>query len=471
MGKRRRTQDNPSTSNQVTRNVSSDQEFLQQKVGIANLGRNFFFDQIHNTPQLQFNLRYNAFPWGWSDTEGPSSQDQSACVNMETPVTNTLYPITPAAQAFNEEHWPLLYSLLMSGLGTRYTTTMPEVVRYYSSVMTLIENISFVYALNYLTTTFDWRDVAPHSSVVPPAIWDLATMFDATDIGIQETWAPLMARISTKVLPPNYVASLLDNAMPFISNPYGHVVNCNYSGTARSCLLAWDKAGLYTSIWERLKYIESSLATTHNVLASFLPYRVGPMFMAFRGYNSLYEETAYNTAVSTPAFFGDTGDPDNTNCLVVGSEAANGNSLTLFHRGSGLTAQSVAEQSIWDLIYDTIDDTFILLTMYLSGAKLMIDDDLNTVEFDGSAISSDEKRRYIRYCHNRFQDEDGTPLAEGKGAVGFSAAIVPREEIIRIVKRHTNVLFGSADLKKVLELTGGSSVRAIRREISELWSS
>lgn len=404
--------------------LTSNQEFLLQPVGITNLGRNFFFDQIHNTPQIAFRKRYNVFPYAWSNSTGVSSQDQGAARDQTTNVTAKLYAVTPVSEAFIEEYWPILNALLQSGLGTRYTTTCPEVIRYYATVIDTLEALTFVFAINYMVTTFDWRDVSPHSDTIPPVLWDLATLFDATDVGIQETWMPLMSRLATKVLPPNFVASIMNNSMPYLSNPYGHVVNINAPTEAINAITSWDKVDLYTQIWDNLSYLDANLSTTHNVLASFLPYRVGPVIMAFNGYNSLYEEVCYNSSVTNNTVFGDTNDPDNTTTLIVGTGAANGNSLTLYHRGLALSAQSVAENSIWDLIYNVTDDTYRILTMYKQSTLTLIDDALDIIEYDGSACSSDEKKRYLLYCRNRFQDEDGTPLAQGRGACGDRKSVV-----------------------------------------------
>jgi hypothetical protein len=477
MAKRRRKVSKSETDVDDASEVSSrgksvpiGRALLGQSMGITNLGRTFVSAQRFNTPQILYRIYQSAFPHGFSDSAGPSSQDPQAALAYPADPSDELFPITPMAEAFFNEYWPILNSLLQSGTGTRYTTTVHEVVRYYSHVIRTLELIAFPLNLNYLTTQFDWTSVAPHTTSVPPSVWGTTQLFNANDVGVADIWKPLYSRLATKVLPPDIVASCLEKSMPYIGNPWSHCLRLNCHSITAAALTGWDISAYVQDITNRLDYLEDVMSTTHNVLASFLPFRVGNIMSMFKGYDPMYEEIDYNSGLTTFDNFGDTGDPVNHQVLTCGTESENGDSIIFFHRGDAPTVKSVVSTPCFDLIYHLTDDTFINLSVYLGGTCYAIDDDLALIAYDGSDSVSTAAQRYRRYFPNRYQKNAGsTDLSEGVGATGFLPAIIAREEYIRATKAYSKFLFGVDPLKQVLAITGGSSVRTIQQGVAETW--
>jgi hypothetical protein len=471
MAKRRKK----STGEQPARATSMVQNpaglVLGQQLGVTNLARVFRADQNHNGPHIAIKLHDNAFPRGFSSGT-LSDQDSTAAVNTALSASADLNPITVTAQAFCEEHWPILNALLQSGTGTRYAVDRQAVIRYYSMTVTVAQMIQLPLTLNYLTTAFDWSEIAPYSPNVPPAIWELTELFDANDVGINDVWKPLFNRLATKVIPPEFCASIIENGLPYLGDQYGHVLRVNAPSAADNVLTLWDVSAYIATIIDFLEYLENDLATTHNTLASFLPYRVGPLMTMFKGYDPMYEEIDYNSSLETFDYFGDTGDPDNTKTITCGTGSDNGDSIIFYHKGAHPMLKSVVSTAIYDEIYNVTDNTWTCLSTHKGGRVYFIDDALNLIEYNGTPTSSAEAMRYLKYYPNRFQVINGTSrLAEGFGKAGFMPAIIAREEIIRANRAYTNFLFGNAKLKNVLSITGGSSVRTIQKLVAEAWAS
>lgn len=444
---------------------------MGQALGITNLSRSFKASQNHNGPQIAVRIHNSAFPFGWSDTGNIADQNSDDGLDITTPVTNELYPMTPPTQAFVEEHWPILSSLLASGTGTRYPTTRHEVGRYYNSVIQLMQEIAFPLQLNYLTTTFDWSEIAPFSQNVPPAVWGLTELFDANDVGVNDVWKPLFDRLSTKVLPPRLAASVLETIFPYVANQYGHVIRLNAPSSVLAVITSWDIGTYITDIVARLDYLEDELINCHNTLASFLPYRVGSPMAMFKGYDPTFEEIDYNSGMAAVEVFGDTGDPNGHEVIEVGTAAYNGDSIIFYHKGAAPIVKTIVHTPIWDYISETFDDEYVLLSSYFSNYVTFIDDDLNLIQYTGADSSTAEAQRYRGYYPNRFQHNSGSNnLEEGVGKAGFLPAIIAREEIIRANKVYTNFLFGNDQMRAVLAMTGGSSVRTISKFVAEAWA-
>jgi hypothetical protein len=437
-------------------------------MGVTNLGRAFKADQWHNGPQIALKVKKALFPESWSEGSR-SDQDVSAAADTSTTdPTTTLYPITPMAEAFNDNHWPLLLSLLQSGTGTRYNTSLSEVVRYYSMVQVALENIMVPLQINYLTSVFDWSEVAPFSNTVPPAVWGLAELFDATDVGVADTWKPLYERLSSKVLPPNVSASIMEAGFPYLADPNGHVLRLPITGAAEYAINEWDISTFITNIEDKLNYLESVLINCHNTLASFLPWRVGSPIAMFKGYDPVYEEVDYNSGLTQYDTFGDTGDPVESRVILCGTGTTVGDSILYYHRGGTPIAKAVLNTTIMELISGT-DDEFMVISGARQSGVSFLDDDLNLITYDGDPPISTTAARYRLYYPNRFMTDSGEHNG-GRGTRGFLPSLLSKEEVIRTTKHYTDWLFGNDAMKNVIGLTGGSSVRVIHAAIAEQWA-
>lgn len=469
MGRRKRKSDSDAGPT-TTRGGSLAQVQLNASMGVPNLGRTFKVDQDYNTPQICVHTFDSMYKHSWSSGVR-ADQDYDAAIDTALTYNATLNPITPIATAFVERHWPLLQSLLQSGTGSRYPTTMAEVVRYFSLTMDVLEDILFPLQLNFMTSGLDWNQIPPFDSTVPPAIWSLAELFDANDIGVADVWKPIYDRVKTKVLPPRLAAQIFESSFPYVNHISGHCVNVNASRKASAIISSWSLGNYIVDILDKLDYLENDLIMCHNTLSSFLPWVVGNPMAMFKGYDPIYEEVDYNGTLYECAPFGDTGDPSEPNALVCGSATSNGDVITYFHKGMAPQVKSVLLTPIWEVISGT-DDEFVCITHSSGGPRHLIDDDLNLISYTSAAISSATAQRYRKYVPNRFQwVTGGTHLDFGASKAGFGAAIIAKEEIVRLSQRYASYLFGDDQMAKVLQYTGGASVRTIREMVMNLWLS
>jgi hypothetical protein len=448
---------------------------LGSPMGIANVGRTFKVGQRHNLPQIAIHRFQSVFNYGWSESVGWDGNDQNCAFDTSTvDPTTALYPQAPITESFLYEWWPMLDALLQSGVGTRHTTTANEVIRYFSMVSRCLELLNFPLVLNFLTTSFDWRVVAPYTSVVPPSVWGLTQLLDANDVGVADTWKPLYNRLATKVMMPTMAATIMENSMPYVSDPLGHTVHVNGPHEVTALLSGWDLQDYYNAVVGYLDYLEDNLSNAHNVLASFLPFRVGNIITMFKGYDVIFEEVDYNSGNSDFSPWGEENTntvPTNEWIITTGTKSENGDSIIFFHKGGVPTVKAVMMTPVFDVTDDTLD-YFTLITAWRRDYIALLDDDLNIVTYDGTDSVSDVAQRYRRVVTDRFQKNDGsTDLEEGVGTVGFMPAILAREEIIRTCKSYGKYLFDYDAVKRVMSVAGGSSVRSISKVVAEAWSS
>jgi hypothetical protein len=448
------------------------QRLLSQSLGVTNVGRLFDLTERYNGPHMEFKTGHNAFSLGWSDVSGsPVNQDEGAATDITSGATDQLYPVTPSAIAFEDEYWPILDALLQSGIGSRQSTTMYEVVRYFAMTSWVLDQLSFVLNLNYLSTAFNWSLIAPYTGQAPPLIWELTSLFDANDVGITDRWRPLYSRLASKVLPPNFAGVLMQERMPYIGDPYGHTVRLQWTAYAKS---VFD--GVYTVdefetyIDGFLDYLESDLKTCHNVLTTFLPFKVGPIITMFRGYDPVFEEIDFNSAVKDYPNFGTTTEPTNEHTITIGEDSENGDSLIYFHKGSNPILKSVVHTPIYDVYTPAADQIYVNVSFWNSGPVVIIDDQLSSVVYDGTGVSTDVAQRYTRYFPNRWiKHASSQSILEGKGKAGMLPSLVAREEVVRANRSYALWLFGLEAVRTVLAITGGSGVRTIQKTVAEVW--
>lgn len=473
--KRKGTEDSsPRSSSQATSDGQTAgaiaAQLLARPMGVSNVGRMFDSTERHNGPHMALRIHESAFKYGFSSSAGMASQDPQAAINDLLTYNDPLYAVTPCAKAFIQEYWPILDSLLQSGTGTRYPVSSDEIVRYFAFASEAIELLMVPLTLNYLSTIMKWEMVAPYTSSIPPCVWGLVDMFDAGDVGIVDRWKPLYERLAVKVFPPSFKAALMENCNPYVGNVYGHVLQMNVPQRALNVPLGVDTLeDYYDVVVSRLTYLEKNLRQTHNVLASFLPFFVGGLVSAFRGFDPMTEELNFNGTTKWIDNFGDTGDPTNEYVITCGDASENGDSVIFYHKGAAPQLKTIVMTDIYRIISD-IDDEYMNLSCWRGGPILLPDDELALIYFDGGVVTTEAAQRVQYYVPNRFQKRTGDQsLLEGVGKAGYLPALLAREEIERANRAYANWLFGTRGLKAVLSISGGSSVRVIRREVAEAW--
>jgi hypothetical protein len=164
-------------------------------------------------------IPYAAFINGFSATDSTgSAQDVGAATDTTvTDPTTALYPVTTMANKFDEDVWPILSNLFSSGTGTRSTVTINEFVRYQAMLIDAYTRMFVPIMINHLTFHFDWSKVAPFTGSVPKWLYDVASNIDATDVGLAETYLPLLKRFENKIAFPHMIAEAKRMMTPMMS--------------------------------------------------------------------------------------------------------------------------------------------------------------------------------------------------------------------------------------------------------------
>jgi hypothetical protein len=469
---KRRSKSESAVPAQVETGYSNELAVVLGPVGVPNYGKNFISTNTHNTPQLIFRVMEPTFQYGWS--EGTvSDQDYDAALTLvSTPETTpvALNPITPAAEAFHEEVYPLINALLQSGAAQVRPVEESNVIRTFALTQSLLARIMPIISLNYLANRFDWSLIAPNTPGIPSVVWDIVDVMSASDTDVNDIWSPLISRLSEKVLPAAMVASIQDMYMPYLDDVFGHSVKLNVPSEFYSALSSYDVLTYINAIKQDLSYLEDELQATHNILSTFIPYRVGPLYVQFKGYLPEYEDIGYNNALYAHDNFGDTGDPAWSVTNTVGTGSANGNTLPFFHLGYRPTGLSLINTTIFDVTEDVVDNTYINLSSVLSWNAFIVDDQMNVLLYTGLQSTDNAIKRNRRYISSRYNFVNDTlALANGVGKPGMMVSMVSRFEIIRLNKEFLKEQMNLDAFRRVLALTAGSSGRAIFQSIADAW--
>lgn len=456
----------------ATTSSRSVDAFENSELGVSNVSRVFSTNQSQNGPQIIIRSARCAFGHGWSATGiGGSSSGayDTSVVDPSTPI----YPITSIAEAFELDYYPALQALLASGLGSRYTPTSHEIVRYFAMVTKALEAAMTVVAANHIAYKMDWTQIPPHTSSVPRSAYIMAEELDASDVGLSDRWRSLLDRVSSHILPPIMASKIMINGMPRILSPFGNQIvfqtyypGCFWSGTGAD--------EIETAITDYLDYIDTYLFNTANVLRSFTPWRIGQILMSTLPWNPSLSSANFNSGFEGYPIFGTTGTPGNTKTITFGESAANGDQAIFYHLGARPTLGEIVNTVMYE-VYD-VDNRYRLASNWWKGEGYLLDDDgVTIVAYTTNESDSDVAIRYANYIPNRYRiDEpfiggDAGPT-QGRGMAPYIASVVSTDMIIRVNQQYLLWSMGLANLKTIASLAGGASLRTIRDALREQWA-
>lgn len=449
-------------------------EIFETPLGVSNINRYFTLSDRSNGPTVIIRSCYTntSYLGGFSSTEsdGISVGDYGAAVDTTiTPADAPLYAITDYAKMVQADVWPVLLNLFATGTGSRREISFSEFVRYTAMWLWSYRQLYFIVQLNTLAYHYDWTKVAPFSDVVPQQIYDLAAIFDATDVGLNNRWLPLMERLGTMVAFPNLIKDTQRMLTPMLSiDLNGRLLFPTPSGNPFADPDAADN--IYNQVDEKLGYIETTNADAGAIMTTFLPFPAASMPLwqvSSVPVVDVPRETGwFNSGVRSISPFGDTGDPDETECLIynkVEGAVFADPVVPFFTRLAQPTWDEVAMTSIFELETRDLDDVYRQITPHGYANVIIADDAGGYIVYDGTAFANDsEESAYVNFVDSRFAEGD---IPFGRQTPGFLGSGVPWSAAMRLLRQQMHSDFALSAIKAVLANATGGSLREIRQSI------
>jgi hypothetical protein len=434
-------------------------------LGFGNVTRFFDLDEPSNGPSVVFRkvFPYAAFWQGFSavDSTGAAQDGDAAYDTSVADPTTALYPVTRMAWDFQTDVWPVLANLFSSGTGQRSTVSINEFIRYQSMLM-----LAYTYALtpvivNHLTYHFDWSKVAPFTATVPRFMYDLASNLDASDVGLAETYLPLLRRFDNKIAFPHMINEIKRMLTPMLSidlNGRIHVPMLFDPSTITSATVVAQVTAL-------LDYIDVTLSSAGPVFASFLPFPISDMdpwsYPSEPVIDVDRDSGWFNSNVEGYSTFGDTTDPT-INKVLVCDEAETDTAL-FYTRHTQPIWSEIKMATIFRLTDDATDDEFQLITPHQYSSAILLDDSFDSFAYDGSQIlAASVGFRYIEHINCRFASTDVDYGTQKPGLMGAELGYLP---LVRIMRLETAYVWSLDVLKVITAQMAGSSIRELRYAI------
>lgn len=439
-------------------------------MGASNLARFFDVTDFTNGPSCVIRQvrPFDGFIRGWSaqETDGISTGDYNAAIDVNSAVKDPLYPVTTAATHFSQSVWPVLENLFASGTGRRYEeVTQAEFVRYTAMLMDAYRRLRTVVTLNHLTYHYDWSKVYPFSQEPPTWLYDLAGDYECTDVGLASRWLPYMKRFDTKILFPRTIEMMQRMLTPMLSID----LNSRLLAPFGQILFTVNGANkLEDEVASRLDYVDGQMRDASALFQTFLPFpieRSGPWLMSDTPAPDWDRESAWwNSGLKLIDPFNDTGDPTARQTLIFIEDLLGIVSNVPWHTRH---AQPIwAEMTMSEMYRENfgLDDTFELLTLHRWGNVEIPDDLGNVFVYDGTAEQQTAPQQfYEEYVTNRFYNDS---LDFGKLRPGSMAAWITGDAVVRNVRLDVEYNWHLNLLKDVMVAMSGASIRELRQTIA-----
>jgi hypothetical protein len=441
-------------------------------LGLSNVNRAFVIADPTNGPAAIFRRVYPfiGMTYGWSST-GITDQDPGAATDTALAADAVLYPITWYAKYVESDLWPVLENLFSSGTGQRYSVTLAEFVRYNAMIYRAHSTLMTVMQVNHLAFHFDWKQVTPFTSNVPNYMYDMATSLDATDVGLASRWLPLIRRFETKIMFPRIIDDVKRMYSPMMSiDLNGRLLVPVYDMP----LNGQDADSIEATVTDLLNYIEVELARASALFQSFLPFPSGPS----RPFDlnptpsiDIDRESGWsNSGIRNFPAFGDTGDPVPllaNQFEIAGTATPNPDytNLLYFTRHTQATWAELRLATVWELIVNTVDNDFRLMSPHQYAEAYIVDDEGTIFEYNGQYIDyTSNGWRYAQYIGSRYTF-GGIP--QGMQIPGFVGAEIGHDPYRRMVRQQVQYDWNLEVLKLISQQMAGASIRELRLAIQQ----
>lgn len=436
-------------------------------MSVSNVNRAFQLNDYTNGPSVVYRVTraYNAFWQGYSATGNISDQDVGAATDTTvTDPTDPLYPITPFADYVDRDVWPVLQALFQSGTGARAQVTVNEWVRYNAMLIEAYLYLQPVLVLNHLTYHFDWTKVFPFTDAVPKHLYDLCDTWNATDVGIAQTWLPVMRRFDFRVMFPRAMQEIKRLYTPW----YSMDLNARINVPTALNMFSVDPNTILNDVIARLDYVDATLKNAAAVFESFLPFQFkhqDPWVIGEVMHDPDRDTGIWNSGVGFVNPFGDTGDPDNATSLMFTTSTSNVTpSITWFTRHTQPIWSEVKYAEIFQLQESLTDDTFVLISPHAYNYALLGDDVATYAQYDGTAFTSgDDLYYYQTFANSRFVVP--TKVAGGVLSPGLIGGSLDFDSYLRLLRLEAGWTFSLETLRTISSTLAGASIREINTTI------
>lgn len=452
-----------SETGQAVRSADSTPEYLLNTLAVAPGASSFVSDDPTTEPEFIFRLvdPASGFTRGFSNTEGPSSQDPWAATDTTvTDPTGILYPVTPIALAVEKDFFPLFTDILSSGTGYRQDVSFSEFIRHQAMLMDAYQIVLQAVQMNKLAYHFDWTKVPGSNGFVPTPILQAATDFGADDVGLAEYWRPRLVRLEEAItfkhlvhqirraLTPLYTTGLIPKLIiPVIASPADG---------------AWDVTTMLQTVDDYLDYLRIKLRTIRGVFQTFWPVKLGecqPWDLPNVPVVDLDLESAiWNSGCQTEDTFGDTGDPKSNNALVF--DNAEGDTVIYYSMHQQIAWPELRNATLWHRTDSVTDDEYWQMSLHRWDKALIIDDLGGVTEWKGQGETvTDYNSKWRAYGHSRYSFSNVT---WGRTMVGRTGVQLHKSAVDRMIRLEVEYLFQIRTLRSILTEIGGSSLRELR---------
>lgn len=434
-------------------------------LGVSNVTRYFDLDDPSNGPTVIFRtvVPMAGITEGFSATEndGWSVGDYTAATDTTAVPTDPLYAITHPAMFMEADVWPILQNLFASGTGTRPTVSFSEFVRYQTMLMKAYSFMLLPITLNNLAYHFDWDTVFPFESTVPHYLYDLASDFDATDIGLANRWLPLMKNIEHMIMFPRALEEIKRQLTPMLSVD----LNGRLFVPVTTAIQSVDVDALYNAIVDYVNYINVELVDVSTVLTSFLPFVIkdqDPWNMPSKPVIDIDRESAwFNSPTKNIKTFEDTTDPTIKECVLF--DEATGSTAIYYTRHTQPIWAEIKNCSLYEITDDATDDKYRLVNLHRLYSCAIHDDQGDVFVYNGVTVDTTSLGfRYIDYVNSRFASTDVDFGTMKPGLIGCTLEL---ESVVRLTRLDVSYQYSIETLKDVTSAAAGSSLRELRMSI------
>ena len=435
---------------------------------------------------------FAAFMRGWSSKADAMEQADTAEVLDTTLVSgafDTLYPVTLYARVWDDQVWPMIQTILRSGIGSRVESAISEsaVVKYFGMGIEVYALLLQVLHTNKLAYHFDWTKLSPFTPDIPAAAFARASSMKASDTEIGDIWLPLLRRAESLIMFPEVALEIKRTMQPYLSldmHPVLTVPIVQAIDDTQDTSGTDDADAAAVSLKSYLDFMDKTLANTQALLRTFIPFdlaSIGPWNLPDYQTDPMMEAGHWNSGIqgvstfesdSTASDVEETVIEDDQTFLASGST---GFTTTAELGGISFSFDSRYPQPIWGEVKRSCMYRYrvrktgatthyerTLLSPHLVQKMYFVSDDgvLDTIDQDDTAIT-----RFFRYVNSKFY---GSVVNYGVSKPGYLTSLIHLDAVERLLYQEVVNNYDVPRLRNILGATTGASNRVVRELIMRI---
>lgn len=435
---------------------------------------------------------FAAFARGWSskeDTMEQSDTGEPLDTTLASGAFDTLYPVTLYARVWSDQVWPMIQTILRSGIGSRVEAAISEtaVVRYLALGIEVYSQLLAVLHTNRLAYHFDWTKMSPFTPDIPAAAFARANSLKASDVEVGDIWLPLIRRAESIIMFPEVALEIKRTMQPYLSldmHPILTVPAVTIIDDTQDTSGTDDADAVATKIKGYLDFMDKTLANTQALLRTFIPFdlaSIGPWNLSEYQTDPMTEAGHWNSGIQgISPFESDTTSADVEETTIEDDQTFLSPGSTTFTSGfeaGGLSFSfdSRYPQPIWGevkrscmyryRVRKTGTSTHFertLLSPHLVQKMYFVEDDgtLDTINQDDTAIT-----RFFRYVNSKFY---GSAVNYGVSKPGYLTSLIHLDAVERLMYQEVINNYDVPRLRNILGATTGASNRVVRELIMRI---